>query len=131
IREDGSLELGSHVQEPLAGIAREALKAEAEKRISIAGIRAKLNPASAPAVTAKEPEKLAQKQPEKTTPKVAPVQVPLSPVAPPTMRESRPPVPVRRPEATRAVGQKKSYWMPIGAALVVRSEERRVGKEER
>ena len=34
IREDGALELGSHVQEPLAGIAREALKAEAEKRIS-------------------------------------------------------------------------------------------------
>jgi len=119
IREDGSLELGADIQEPLAGIAREALKAEAEKRISIAGIRAKLNPASAPAVTSKEPEKLAQKQPEKTTPKVDPVRAPLSPVAPPTMRESRPPVPVRRPEATQAVGQRKSYWMPIGAALVV------------
>ncbi len=119
IREDGSLELGADIQEPLAGIAREALKAEGEKRISIAGIRAKLNPASAPAVTAKEPEKLAQKQPEKTTPKVDPVRVPLSPVAPPTMRESRPPIPVRRPEATQVVGQKKSYWMPIGAALVV------------
>jgi len=119
IREDGSLELGADIQEPLAGIAREALKAEAEKRISIAGIRAKLNPASAPAVTAKEPEKLAQKQPEKTTPKVDPVRVPLSPVASPTMRESRPPVPVRRPETVQVVGQKKSYWMPIGAALVV------------
>jgi len=119
IREDGSLELASDIQEPLAGIAREALKAEAETRISIAGIRAKLNPASAPAVTAKEPERPVQKQPEKTTPKVDPVKVPLSPVAPPAMRESRPPVPVRRPEPTQAVAQKKSYWMPIGAAFLV------------
>src|SRR2546430_11389865 len=77
------------------------------------------NPASAPGLGAKEPEKPAQKQPGKTTPKAAPVRVPFSRVAPPTMRESRPPVPVRRPEATQAVGQKKSYWMPIGAALVV------------
>jgi TonB family protein len=119
IREDGSLELAMDIQEPLAGIAREALKAEAEKRISITGIRAKLNPASAPVVTAKEPERPVQKQPEKTMPKVDPVKVPHSPVAPPAMRESRPPVPVRRPEATQAVGQKKSHWMPIGAALVV------------
>lgn len=118
-REDGSLELAADIPEPLAGIAREALKGEAGKRISIAGIRAKLNPASATAVTAKEPERAAQKQPEHIAPKVDPVKVPLSPVAPPAMRESRPPVPVRRPEAIQTGGQKKSYWMPIGAAFVV------------
>jgi len=119
IREDGALELATDIQEPLAGIAREALKAEAEKRISIAGIRAKLNPASAPAVTPKEAERPAPRQPEKIASKVDPVKVPLSPVAPPAMRESRPPIPVRRSEATQAVGQKKSYWMPIGVAFAV------------
>ena len=118
IGEDGSLELAADIPEPLAGIAREALKDEAEKRISIAGIRAKLNPASAPAVTAREPERPAQKQPEKIAPKSDPG-APLSPVAPPAMRESRPPLPVRRPEAANPAGQRKSYWMPIGAAFVV------------
>jgi len=118
-REDGSLELAAEIPEPLAGIAAEALKAEPAQRISIAGIRAKLNPASvpAPAVAAKAPEK----QPERIAPKIDPMKVPLSPVAPPTISQSRAPVrPIpQQPVAMAQGGQKKSYWVPVGAVFVV------------
>ncbi len=117
--DDGGLELPAGIPEPLAGIAREALKPEAGKRISIAGIRAKLNPASAPAIVANEAEKPAQKQPERITAKIDPVKVPRSPVAPPPVTsESRAPIPARPPIRTQAEPT-KSYWMPVGAALFV------------
>jgi TonB family protein len=112
-REDGSLELAPEMPEPMAGIAREALKPEPAQRISIAGIRAKLNPASAPvpAVALKAPEK----QPEKAAPKIDPLRVPISPVTPP--RAARPIA--ARPAATVLGGQEKSYWIPVGAAFAV------------
>ncbi|HLZ12995.1 MAG TPA: TonB family protein [Candidatus Acidoferrum sp.] len=117
-REDGGLELAAEIPEPLAGIAREALQADATQRISIAGIRAKLNPASVPPVVAKEPAKQPEKKPERIAPKIDPVKVPLSPVAPPAMSELRAPIPARPPIRVQG-GKKRSYWMPIGAALVV------------
>jgi TonB family protein len=125
-REDGGLELGAEIPEPLAGIAREALQADTAQRISIAGIRAKLNPASAPVlapavaptVVAKVAEKLPEKKQERIAPRIDPVKVPLSPVAPPPMSDSRPPIPLRRPAAQQSA-RKKSYWMPVGAAFVV------------
>jgi TonB family protein len=120
-REDGGLELGAEIPEPLAGIAREALKADTAQRISIAGIRAKLDPASAPVLAAREPEKRPEKKAARVAPAIDPVKVPLSPVVPPPMSESRPqipPIPLRRPAAPQSA-QKKSYWMPVGAVFVV------------
>jgi TonB family protein len=120
-REAGGLELGVEIPEPLAGIAREALKTEPAQRITIAGIRAKLNPASVPVIAAKEPETQPEKKAAGVAPTIDPLKVPLSVVAPPPMSESRPqvpPIPLRRPAAQQGP-QKKSYWMPVGAAFVV------------
>ena len=109
--EDGELVLPVEVTEPFAGIARAALKKDAAYRILVAGIRLKLNPASAPAAVE------APKQPTKIDPVVPQV----SKVSPPVVAEWRAPAPAAAPpmRPSPSAGQKKSYVLPVTVAAIV------------
>ncbi len=112
--ENGEVALSAEVAEPFASIAREVLKNDPVRRITINGIRAKMNPVSvsAPAAVVSEAPKVVVKE----TAKIDPVAVPLSKV-PPTVLERRPSVAARVPQA-RDAGN-RSYWMPIAGIVVV------------
>ncbi|GAC1637624.1 MAG: hypothetical protein NVS9B14_17670 [Candidatus Acidiferrum sp.] len=115
IGENGEVSLPAGVTEPFASIARDALKKEASQRITLAGIRAKLNAASAPVPAPAVVE--VPKAPAKMVAKIDPVAVPLSKMAPPAVQERRPPAPVR---AVKAKGPgRNSYWMPMAGLAVV------------
>ena len=115
--ENGELKLGADVPEPFAGIARESLKKDAAQRITINGIRAKLNPASAPPA----PKPAAEVQKERA--RIDPVAVPVSKVSPPPVAERRPSIPEMKPVNSRADEKKSyslpSYLLPIMVAAVV------------
>jgi len=115
--EDGEAEGLEGLPEPFATIARGSLKKEPSHRISMAGIRAKLNPASAPPPVAVAAVIEAPK-PAKETAKIDPVAVPLSKVPPPVVSERRAPVASARPAVARD-GGKKSYWVPLVGFAVV------------
>lgn len=116
--ENGELKLGVDLPEPFAGITRESLKKDAAQRITIIGIRAKLNPASVPPA-AKPIVEVARERA-----KIDPVAVPVSKVSPPPISERRPPIPEVKP-VHPATGETKksfllpSYLLPIMAAAAV------------
>ncbi|HJZ63244.1 MAG TPA: TonB family protein [Candidatus Acidoferrum sp.] len=106
--EDGELALPENLPEPFGVIARESLKKDPAQRITLTGIRGKLNPASVPPVKEAAPEVKETKTVKKEPPRIDPVSVPVSKVPPPTR--------VERPPET---GGKRSYFLPIAAAAVV------------
>ncbi len=107
--EDGKPVLPAEVAEPFAGIARAALEKDAAQRISVTGIRSKLNPANAPVATetAKQP------------PKIDPVAVSISRVPPSVAAERRAPIPLRTVPVRSNTGEKRSYLLPITVVAVV------------
>lgn len=112
--ENNEVMLPPEVTEPFASIAREALKKDPTQRITLGGVRHRLNPASAPPPVAVVNE--VPKAAVKESAKIDPVAVPLSKV-PPTVMERRPSAPARV-QLARDTG-KKSYWMPIAGFVVV------------
>lgn len=113
--ENGEPNLPAGVVEPFASIGREALKQEPALRITLGGIRAKLNPATVPAPTPVVLE--VPKAVAKEVSKIDPIAVPLSTVPPPAIAERRPSAPVRKPQTTDA--GKRSYWLPVAGLVVV------------
>ena len=105
------LELPANLPEPFGEVVRECLKKEPGQRISVGGIRSRLNPqASVPAIKETVPEL------KKDVPRIDPLAVPLSPIAPPVVPERHRDVRPLSPDATR----KKSYFLPVlGAAAVL------------
>lgn len=101
--DDGVLVLPAELAEPFSGIARESVRTDSAQRITIAGIRAKLNPPSVP--VAKAPAR------------IDPVAVPLSRVSPPLVQERQ--VPVSTPMSARPASRPKSYFLPVAAVAVV------------
>ena len=115
VGEDAELVLPENLPEPFGAIVRESLKKTPAQRITLTGIRGKLNPASVPAV--KEP--VAEvRQVKKEPPRIDPVSVPLSKVPPPTMAERPAPISDRKPVRPETIG-KRSYFLPITAAAVL------------
>ncbi len=115
--EDGEAVGLESLPEPFATIALGSLKKEPSQRISMAGIRAKLNPASAPSPVAVAAVIEAPK-PAKEIAKIDPVAVPLSKVPLPVVSERRAPVASARPTVAPD-GGKKSYWVPLVGFAVV------------
>ncbi|HWZ99624.1 MAG TPA: TonB family protein [Candidatus Dormibacteraeota bacterium] len=106
--ESGEPALSAEMPEPFANIARESLKKDAAQRISVAGIRAKLNPASVPVV----------KEAARESTKIDPIAVPLSKITPPTVSERRAPIsPVKPVQPNTA--ERKSYFLPIAVIAIV------------
>jgi TonB family protein len=100
--EDGELILPATLAEPFAGIARESLNKDAAQRITMAGIRAKLNPSSVPVA--------------REAAKIAPLAVPVSKVSPPAVLER--PAPISTARSARPGGARKSYFLPIAVFVV-------------
>ena len=119
--ENGELKLGPGIAEPFASIARDSLKKDAAQRITVIGIRAKLNPASAPPA-ARHAVEVVKEPAKKERAKIDPVAVPVSKVSPPAVAERRPPIPEVRPVPSSADEKKSfllpSYVLPIMAAVV-------------
>lgn len=113
--ENGDATVPAELPEPFASICRDSLKQDSAQRIALNGIRAKLNPASVPAPSPVVSE--APKAQIKEVPKIDPVAVPLSKLAPPAATERRPSVPVKLFEGKDA--SKKSYWLPLLGIVVV------------
>jgi len=101
--EDAELTLPAELTEPFAGIVRESLKKDPAQRITMARIRAKLNPPEVP--VAKEPAK------------IDPVAVPISRVSPPPALER--PAPISSARAVRPDGSRRSYFLPIAVVAVM------------
>jgi eukaryotic-like serine/threonine-protein kinase len=127
VAEDGVLQIPANLPDPFAGIVRESLKKDPAQRTTVLGIRARLNPSSAPPAAkpvvevAKEP---ARKEPARIEPaRIDPVAVPVSKVSPPAAAERRPPIP--QVSRTRPSDDEKqsfvlpSYVLPIMAGVVV------------
>ena len=116
--ESGELALPADLPGPLGAIARESLKKDPAQRITLNGIRGKLNPASVPPVKEVIPEVKAGKEVRKEPPRIDPVSVPLSKVPPPAMGGR--PAPISEAKLVRPEsGSKRSYFLPIAAAAVL------------
>src|SRR5215467_13690092 len=110
--ENGEATVPGDVPEPFLSICCEALKQDPTQRIPLAGIRARLNPAS---VAAAAPLAIEVSK----TPPIDPVAVRLSTVAPPRVSERRRSVPGRAPQTPAGEEGRRSYWLPIAALVVV------------
>jgi len=108
--DDGEPVLPAEVSEPFTGIARAALKKDPTQRISVTGIRTKLNPASAPAAI----------EAPKVPPRIGPVACAGFEGFAASGCRARAPVPAAtRPIPSPSAGQKRSYVLPVTVAAVV------------
>ena len=115
--EDGELALPANLPEPFGVIARESLRKDPAQRITLTGIRGRLNPQSVPPVKEVVAEVKETKAVKKEPPRIDPVSVPLSKV-PPATRVERP-APISDVRPVRPETGKRSYFLPITAAAVV------------
>jgi len=118
VGEDGELALPANLPEPFGTIARESLKKDPAQRITLTGIRGKLNPSSVPPVKEAAPEVKAVKEAKKEPPRIDPVSVPLSKVPPPAMADRSAATSDAKPMRPES-GGKRSYFLPVTAAAVV------------